>query len=127
MSVYEVDINGYMWWVSASDELQATDLIIDDLNCREICEEELDEAMDDMYIRELNNSEIQEIDVVDEYGEAMYSLWDVYSRHKDSSGVLFTNFCKDNEDNDILDPIDNSYDSGQWDSLDYTMKYSDLD
>jgi hypothetical protein len=77
MRLYELDI-GSLWWVAAEDDFAATDILRDELVQREIGDEEMDEAMDDLIIRELEEEDANLINVVDEFGSSMTTLWDLF-------------------------------------------------
>lgn len=102
MKLYEVDITS-LWWIAAEDEFEATNLLRDELVYREISDEEMDEALDDLIINELTQDEAEMITVVDEYGSATSSLWALFMVML-SPGVITSDFDPDqllDEDYDV--------------------------
>ena len=73
MKLYEVDIKS-LWWVAADDEFEAIEIMRDELRNREVSDEDIDEAIDDMIVKELGKDDAEMISVVDEFGSTMSSL-----------------------------------------------------
>jgi hypothetical protein len=77
MKLYEVDIKS-LWWVAADDEFEAIEIMRDELRNREVSDEDIDEAIDDMIVKELGKDDAEMISVVDEFGSTMSSLWSMF-------------------------------------------------
>ncbi len=77
MKLYEIDI-GSLWWFAADDEFEAAELMREEIVNMEMSDAELDDAMEDMIVREIDHDEAAAISVVDEYGSSMSSLWAMF-------------------------------------------------
>ena len=96
MNLYEADI-GAIWWVAALDEFQAMETLRIELYEREIPDEEIDDIMEELSIRELDKEEASLISIVDEYGSRVSTLWEMYLNTWGGSCVVATTFDGDNE------------------------------
>lgn len=100
MRLYEVDLQSNLFWVASEDEFDVLSLLRSHLLYEaipEFSEEEVDEAFDRPFIKEINENEAASISVVDEFGDAMYTLWDIFAR-KSSPGLVSTDWsCGENE------------------------------
>ena len=90
MKLFEIDI-GSVWWFAAEDDFEAMELFREELWSREFSEYEIDSAMDDLTIKELDKYEAEAVDVVDEFGTTLYSLWNLFCSTK-YSGFIDTDF-----------------------------------
>ncbi len=90
LKLYEIDI-GHIFWVASYDELDVLSLLREEMDLLEIPDEEVDEALENPEIIELNRDEADIINVVDEYGESIYTLWDMFMR-QDRPGVVTSDF-----------------------------------
>lgn len=97
MKLYEIDIES-LWWVAADDEFEAIEIMRDEIRNREFSDEEMDEALDNMIVKELEEEEAEMISVVDEYGSSMSSLWSMFLGCRDPGLVTCDFHLEDTEE-----------------------------
>lgn len=90
MNLYEIDV-GSLWWIAAEDEFEAIEILREEFRNREVSDEEMDDALDDMIVKELSQDEAETINVVDEYGSAVSSLWAMFLTSYES-GLITSDF-----------------------------------
>ena len=92
MKIFELNISS-VWWFAAEDEWAATEMLREELRCREISDEDLDDCMSQLRVCEVNQDEASSIMIVDEYGSAMSSLWDSFE-NSIFPGILHTDLVE---------------------------------
>jgi hypothetical protein len=103
MKLFEIQAKGYKWWIVAEEEIDVLTYLRDELYALELADEEIDEALEDPYIRKLTKRQAISINVVDEYGDKLYSLWTLFES-SGAPGVLTSDFNKKyNEDDEDFD------------------------
>lgn len=103
-NIYEVQAKGFTWWISADDEFEVLPLLRESLFDLELSDEEIDEALQSPRISEISHNEASTIEVVDEYGDSMYSVLDLFLRMS-GKGVLTTDFRQDLMDEEDEDEL----------------------
>jgi len=105
MNIYEIEINGFLWWVAAEDQEQATNILVEELETREISDEEIDEALEELHLIKVDPIDAETMDIVDEYGDSMYTLWDMFLRYEGvgEAGLLHTDFSMEEDDSFYID------------------------
>jgi len=103
MILFQVTIKGYKWWIAAEDESDVFTYLRDDLYCKELSDEEIDEALEDPDVRKLTKRQAMSIDIVDEFGDKLYSVWNLFEGFG-GVGVMESDFNnKPKEDEDLDD------------------------
>lgn len=97
MRLFEIHAVESTWWVAAEDEGEVLTYLRDEMNNLEISEEEIDEALEEPDIVELTKDYAKLIDIVDEFCDSLYTVWDLYVRHG-GAGVVHSDFIEERED-----------------------------
>ena len=112
MRLYEIDITS-LWWVAAEDEMEAMNLLREELYVMECSEEEIDDVMDDLIIKEVTQDEAETVEVID---TDMKSLWSMFSPSA-GSGLVYTDYRPDDlpaEDDEDMYREEGSLPSDWW-------------
>ncbi len=92
MRLYEIDITS-LWWFAADDEPEAMGYLREELYNREVSDEDIDDAMENLIVNELAQDEAEMIGVEDE------SLWFEFVTAMDP-GLLHTDYYRNDEDDE---------------------------
>ncbi len=95
MKLYEIDIMS-LWWVAAADEMEAMDLLREELFTIEVSEEEMDGVMNDLTIKELAQEEAETIGVYSDCGD-LSDLWSMFAGMF-GSGLVYSDYHREEEE-----------------------------
>ena len=107
MRLYEIDITS-LWWIAASDEMEAMNVLREELYVLEVPDEEMDAVMDDLLIREVYQDDAETISVPDDGDCSEDSLWNLYLLMPDA-GVVYTDYHRDEDEDEDEDEEEIDY------------------
>jgi len=100
LKLYEVSMGRDLWWIAAEDELEASELFRHDLYDSEFSDEEIDEAMSDFEITEMEESQAALITLESRGRNTVYSLWELFKHIEENvnlAGIVHKSIYDDDD------------------------------